>query len=106
MRRHDLVWLAPQAPWQVLTPGADARLRAWAQARLPFVVARRDPVTDGDQLRLGVPLPLVERRQRLSLRVQRIHVQRPPPPPLLADVPAAPPAPWPPPPPPCLAALP
>lgn len=94
MRRHDLVWLAPQAPWQVLTPGADARLRAWAEARLPFVVARRDPVTDGDQLRLGVPLPLAERRQRLSLRVERIHVQRTAPPPLLAEVAEALSAPW------------
>ena len=48
MRRHDLVWLDPQAPWQVLTPGADARLHAWAQARLPFVVARRDPAASSD----------------------------------------------------------
>lgn len=94
MRRHDLVWLAPQAPWQVLSPGADARLRAWAQARLPFVVARRDPVTDGDQLRLGVPLPLAEQRQRLSLRIERAHVQRTAPPPLLAEVAEALAAPW------------
>jgi len=94
MRRHALVWLAPQAPWQVLTPGADARLRAWAEARLPFVVARRDPVTDGDQLRLGVPLPLAEQRRRLSLRIEPGHVLRTTPPPALAEVTEGLPAPW------------
>lgn len=86
MRRHDLVWLDPQAPWQVLIPGADARLRAWAEAPLPFVVARRDPAADGDHLRLGVPLPLAEQRQRLSLRIEPGHVLRTTPPPALAEV--------------------
>lgn len=86
MRRHDLVWLDPQAPWQVLTAGADARLRAWAQARLPFVVARRDPASDAPQLRLGVPLPLAEQRQRLSLRVDPSALLRSAPPPLLTEV--------------------
>lgn len=86
MRRHDLVWLDPQAPWQVLTAGADARLRAWAQARLPFVVARRDPASDEHQVRLGVPLPLAEHRQRLSLRVAPSAVLRCAPPPPLAEV--------------------
>jgi phosphoribosyl-dephospho-CoA transferase len=86
MRRHDLVWLDPQAPWQVLTAGADARLRAWAQARLPFVVARRDPASDEHQVRLGVPLPLAEHRQRLSLRVDPSAVLRSAPPPLLTEV--------------------
>lgn len=94
MRRHDLVWLDPQAPWQVLTPGADARLRAWAEARLPFVVARRDPASDGDQLRLGVPLPLAEQRQRLSLRIEAHHVLRTTPPPALAEVIDGLAAPW------------
>ncbi|MFI8570688.1 malonate decarboxylase holo-[acyl-carrier-protein] synthase [Stenotrophomonas bentonitica] len=86
MRRHDLVWLDPQAPWQVLSAGAEARLRAWAQARLPFVVARRDPTSDEHQLRLGVPLPLAEHRQRLSLRVDPSAVLRSAPPPLLTEV--------------------
>lgn len=86
MRRHDLVWLDPQVPLQVLTAGAEVRLRAWAQARLPFVVARRDPASEDDQLRLGVPLPLAEQRQRLSLRVDPSAVLRSAPPPLLAEV--------------------
>lgn len=94
MRRHDLVWLDHQAPWQVLTTGAEARLRAWAEARLPFVVARRDPASDGDQLRLGVPLPLAEQRQRLSLRIEACHVLRTTPPPALADVIEGLAAPW------------
>jgi len=94
MHRHDLVWIDPQAPWQTLSAGAEPRLRAWAQARLPFVVARRDPATDGAQLRLGVPLPLAEQRQRLSVRVPADAIQRSAPPPQLGVVAAQIPAPW------------
>ena len=86
MHRHDLVWIPPHATWTVLTPGAEARLQAWIEAGRPLVVARRDPATDGTQLRLGVPLPLAEGRQRLSLRCDRHHIVRHAPPPALATV--------------------
>lgn len=86
MHRHDLVWIDPQARWTALTLHADARLRAWVQARLPLVVARRDPVVDGTRLRLGVPLPLSEQRQRLALQVDPDAVMRHSPPPPLMEV--------------------
>lgn len=86
MQRHDLAWIDPQADFTALTPQAEARLRAWLQARLPVVIARRDPATDGDQLRLGVPLPLAEQRQRLALRAPRGAVLRHAPPPSLQAV--------------------
>lgn len=67
-RRHDLVWLRPQAPWQALTPGAQPRLREWFDAGLPAVVARRDGSEPIGTLRLGVPLPPSEHKQRLALQ--------------------------------------
>ena len=94
MHRHDLVWIDPQARWTTLSPQAEPRLRAWMQARLPLVVARRDPAVDGAQLRLGVPLPLDEGRQRLSLRIEREAVIRHAPPPRLTEVIEALSAPW------------
>ncbi|MBD8643267.1 malonate decarboxylase holo-[acyl-carrier-protein] synthase [Stenotrophomonas sp. CFBP 13724] len=94
MHRHDLVWIDPQATWTTLSPQAEPRLRAWMQARLPLVVARRDPAVDGAQLRLGVPLPLDEGRQRLSLRIEREAVIRHAPPPRLTEVIEALSAPW------------
>lgn len=69
MHRHDLVWLHLEATWSCLSAGAEARLQAWIASARPLVVARRDPDSDGDALRLGVPLPLAEGRQRLALRV-------------------------------------
>ncbi|MDR6094564.1 malonate decarboxylase holo-[acyl-carrier-protein] synthase [Stenotrophomonas sp. SORGH_AS_0321] len=94
MHRHDLVWIDAQAAWTTLSPHAEPRLRAWVQARLPLVVARRDPAVDGAQLRLGVPLPLDEGRQRLSLRIDRAAVIRHAPPPRLTEVIDALSAPW------------
>ncbi|MBD7952867.1 malonate decarboxylase holo-[acyl-carrier-protein] synthase [Stenotrophomonas sp. Sa5BUN4] len=94
MHRHDLVWIDPQATWTTLSPQAEPRLRAWMQARLPLVVARRDPAVDGVQLRLGVPLPLDEGRQRLSLRIKREAVIRHAAPPRLTEVIDALSAPW------------
>ena len=86
MHRHDLVWVDPRADWTPLTPGAGARLQAWLQAGHPLVVARRDPGTDGTQQRLGVPLPLAEGRQRLSLRCAPDGIVKHAPPPSLAAV--------------------
>ncbi|MEN5425519.1 malonate decarboxylase holo-[acyl-carrier-protein] synthase [Stenotrophomonas pennii] len=94
MHRHDLVWIDPQATWTTLSPQAEPRLRAWLQARLPLVVARRDPAVDGAQLRLGVPLPLDEGRHRLSLRVGHDAVVRHAPPLRLTEVIDALSAPW------------
>lgn len=94
MHRHDLVWLDPQAALTALSAGDEPRLRSWLQARLPLVVARRDPPADADQLRLGVPLPLAEGRARLALRVAADQVQRLQPPPLLEEVLHSAPAAW------------
>ena len=94
MHRHDLAWIAPHATWTALVPQSDARLRAWVQARLPLVVARRDPAVDGTLLRLGVPLPLAEQRQRLALRIDPTQVLRYSPPPTLDTVIATLPAAW------------
>ncbi|GAB3051848.1 malonate decarboxylase holo-[acyl-carrier-protein] synthase [Stenotrophomonas tumulicola] len=94
MHRHDLAWIEPHATWTALLPQSDARLRAWARARLPLVVARRDPAVDGALLRLGVPLPLAEQRQRLALRIDPAQVLRHSPPLTLEAVIAAVSAPW------------
>ncbi|MBN6151740.1 malonate decarboxylase holo-[acyl-carrier-protein] synthase [Xanthomonas sp. AmX2] len=74
--RHDLVWLDAGAPWQPRTPGAQARLQAWFDAGHPAIVARHDPADADDHLRLGVPLPPAEDKQRLSLSAPRISVVR------------------------------
>lgn len=75
-RRHDLVWLRPQARWQALTPGAQARLREWFDAGLPAVVARRDGNEPTDAVRLGVPLPPDENKQRLALYANAADIAR------------------------------
>jgi len=82
VRRHDFCWIDAEADWEALTPDSRARTTRWLQARLPLVVARRDPDVDVAALRLGLALPLVENRQRLGLRVapQALHRQAPPPP--------------------------
>lgn len=74
--RHDLVWLAADAPWQARTPGAQARLRDWFAAGHPAIVARGDRSDDAQMLRLGVPLPPAEGKQRLSLSAERGAVLR------------------------------
>ncbi|AOD16134.1 malonate decarboxylase holo-[acyl-carrier-protein] synthase [Xanthomonas fragariae] len=65
--RHALVWLRADARWQALTPGAQLRLQQWFAAGLPAVVARRDDGQAPGTLRLGVPLPPGEGKQRLAL---------------------------------------
>lgn len=76
LARHDLVWLAADAPWQARTPGAQARLRDWFAAGHPAIVARGDRSDDAQLLRLGVPLPPAEGKQRLSLSIERDAVLR------------------------------
>lgn len=91
-RRHDLVWLRPQAPWQAMTPGAQPRLRDWFDAGLPAVVARRDGSEPIGVLRLGVPLPPSEHKQRLALQASTRDIVRMRAPLSLAEVtPHAPP---------------
>ncbi|MBB3804290.1 phosphoribosyl-dephospho-CoA transferase [Xanthomonas arboricola] len=65
--RHALVWLRPGARWQALTPGAQPRLQQWFAAGLPAVVARGDGSQAPGRVRLGVPLPPDEGKQRLAL---------------------------------------
>ncbi|WP_126969154.1 malonate decarboxylase holo-[acyl-carrier-protein] synthase [Xanthomonas sp. BRIP62411] len=65
--RHALVWLHPDARWQVLTPGAQPRLQQWFAAGLPAVVARGDGSQGPGRVPLGVPLPPNEGKQRLAL---------------------------------------
>ncbi|MFC6841112.1 malonate decarboxylase holo-[acyl-carrier-protein] synthase [Xanthomonas theicola] len=86
LARHELVWLAADAPWQARTPGAQARLRAWFAAGHPAIVARGDRGDDAQQLRLGVPLPPAEGKQRLSLSAAPGAVLRQRAPPTLDEV--------------------
>ncbi|RXR02021.1 malonate decarboxylase holo-[acyl-carrier-protein] synthase [Pseudoxanthomonas composti] len=92
--RHTLVWLQPQAAWQALTPGAHARLAAWFAAGHPAVVARRQEHDAQDVLRLGVPLPPGEGKQRLALVASQAAIRRASAPPTLDQVRAAAPADW------------
>jgi phosphoribosyl-dephospho-CoA transferase len=91
--RHDLVWLQPHA-WQAVTPGAQARLAGWFEAGHPAVVARRQEGDAYDVLRLGVPLPPHEGKQRLALRAPSDAIARHSPPPDLHQVVAPAPQAW------------
>ncbi|MDO0864058.1 malonate decarboxylase holo-[acyl-carrier-protein] synthase [Xanthomonas campestris pv. campestris] len=74
--RHALVWLRADAPWQALTPGAKPRLQAWFAAGFPAVVARRAGAEQPGQVRLGVPLPPAEGKQRIALCAQVSDIAR------------------------------
>ncbi|CAD0306081.1 malonate decarboxylase holo-[acyl-carrier-protein] synthase [Xanthomonas hortorum] len=74
--RHALVWLHPDARWQALTPGAQPRLQQWFAAGLPAVVARGDGSEAPGTLRLGVPLPPSEGKQRLALSASSVDIAR------------------------------
>ncbi|NHF66842.1 malonate decarboxylase holo-[acyl-carrier-protein] synthase [Xanthomonas hortorum] len=84
--RHALVWLHPDARWQALTPGAHPRLQQWFAAGLPAVVARGDGSEAPGTLRLGVPLPPSEGKQRLALSASSVDIARSTAPLLLDDV--------------------
>jgi phosphoribosyl-dephospho-CoA transferase len=94
LARHTLVWLRADADWQCLAPGADGRLRAWFAEGHPAIVARRDGGVADGLLRLGVPLPPAEHKQRIGLLVARTQLQRQAPPPTLEAVIAHAPANW------------
>ncbi|MFG6108487.1 malonate decarboxylase holo-[acyl-carrier-protein] synthase [Stenotrophomonas nematodicola] len=88
--RHTLVWLAAQADWQADLPAQEARLAAWFARGWPAVVARRAADDPDPRLRLGVPLPPGEGKQRLALRVPLLDITRQQAPPTLAELIAAP----------------
>ncbi|PPV05488.1 phosphoribosyl-dephospho-CoA transferase [Xanthomonas bromi] len=74
--RHALVWLRDDAQWQAITPGAQPRLQQWFAAGLPAVVARGDGSQAAGTLRLGVPLPPSEGKQRLALQAHVAEIAR------------------------------
>ncbi|USJ01965.1 malonate decarboxylase holo-[acyl-carrier-protein] synthase [Xanthomonas prunicola] len=74
--RHALVWLREDAQWQAMTPGVQSRLQQWFAAGLPAVVARGDASQAADTLRLGVPLPPSDGKQRLALQAHVADIAR------------------------------
>jgi phosphoribosyl-dephospho-CoA transferase len=74
--RHTLVWLSADADWRADLPTHEPRLSAWLAQGFPAVVARRAADDPDSRLRLGVPLPPAEGKQRLSLRVPLHDVAR------------------------------
>ena len=78
--RHTLVWMSAQAHWRADVPAKDPRLATWFAQGWPAVVARRAADDPDPRVRLGVPLPPNEGKQRLALRVplQDIARQQPP----------------------------
>lgn len=88
--RHTLVWLAAHADWRADVPAHDGRLADWFARGWPAVVARRAADDPDSRMRLGVPLPPAEGKQRLALRVPLQDIVRQAPPPTLAEVRAHP----------------
>jgi len=74
LARHTLVWLSADADWQTDVAAYESRLAAWFARGLPAVVARRTASDPDPRLRLGVPLPPEEGKQRLSLRLPLQHL--------------------------------
>lgn len=67
--RHTLVWLSAHADWRADVATHDARLAAWFAQGWPAVVARHAADDPDPRVRLGIPLPPAEGKQRLGLRV-------------------------------------
>lgn len=78
--RHTLVWLSAQADWRADMPAQDPRLATWFARGWPAVVARRAADDPDPRVRLGVPLPPGEGKQRLALRVPLHDIARQQPP--------------------------
>ncbi len=81
--RHTLVWLSAHADWRADIAAHDSRLATWFAQGWPAVVARRAADDPDPRVRLGVPLPPAEAKQRLGLRVPLAHIERQLPPPTL-----------------------
>ncbi|HEL2957381.1 TPA: malonate decarboxylase holo-[acyl-carrier-protein] synthase [Stenotrophomonas maltophilia] len=84
--RHTLVWLSARAGWQADIAAHEPRLANWFAQGLPAIVARRAADDADPRLRLGVPLPPMEGKLRLALRVPARDVLRTAPPPTLQAV--------------------
>lgn len=87
--RHTLVWLSADADWRADLPAHEPRLAAWFAQGFPAVVARRAADDADPRLRLGVPLPPAEGKQRVSLRVPLCDVAGMRAPPALSELLAA-----------------
>ncbi|MCR8713919.1 malonate decarboxylase holo-[acyl-carrier-protein] synthase [Stenotrophomonas indicatrix] len=87
--RHTLVWLSADADWRADLSAHAPRLAVWFAQSFPAVVARRAADDSDPRLRLGVPLPPAEGKQRLSLRVPLCDVARMHAPPALSELLAA-----------------
>lgn len=76
MRRHDLVWLCPEASFTTpcAEPGSAAwsALADWLVAGRPLVAARQ--AAPAGQILLGLGLPLAQGRQRLSVLVEAAQI--------------------------------
>lgn len=84
--RHTLVWLSARAGWQADIAAHEPRLANWFAQGLPAIVARRAADDADPRLRLGVPLPPMEGKLRLALRVPARVVLRTAPTPTLQAV--------------------
>ncbi|WP_426354028.1 malonate decarboxylase holo-[acyl-carrier-protein] synthase [Stenotrophomonas maltophilia] len=84
--RHTLVWFSARAGWQADIAAHEPRLVNWFAQGLPAIVARRAADDADPRLRLGVPLPPMEGKLRLALRVPARDVLRTAPPPTLQAV--------------------
>ncbi|WP_421568753.1 malonate decarboxylase holo-[acyl-carrier-protein] synthase [Stenotrophomonas sp. PD6] len=86
LARHTLVWLSAHADWRADVAAHDRRLADWFARGWPAVVARRAADDPDPRVRLGVPLPPAEGKQRLALRVPLSDIVRQAPPLPLAEV--------------------
>ncbi|MBT2766289.1 malonate decarboxylase holo-[acyl-carrier-protein] synthase [Stenotrophomonas sp. ISL-67] len=96
LARHTRVWLSAHADWRADVALHEPRLVEWFARGWPAVVARRAADDPDPRMRLGVPLPPAEGKQRLALRVPVQDIVRQAPPLALAEVIARPdlPAEW------------
>ena len=74
--RHTLAWLSADADWRADVTAHEPRLAAWFAQGLPGMVARSAADDPDPRLRLGVPLPPSEGKQRLALRVAHDQLRR------------------------------
>jgi phosphoribosyl-dephospho-CoA transferase len=96
--RHQLVWIEPAA-WREALRGreelADLLLVAdWADKRWPLILRSAGCQDIGAGIPLGLPLPPLHGKLRLSFEFSSDAVARTSPPPLLADAMSAAPATW------------
>lgn len=73
-RRHDLVWLDPEAPRTIFGAGPEV-VADWIAAGLPFVTARREGSRQ-DQLRLGFTRPGLGPRHRVAVTAPIAALER------------------------------